>query len=334
MSETIPVPVVDNNQKPLMPTTSSRARRWIKSGKATPFFVNGIFCVRLNVEPSDDKKQDVVVGIDTGSKREAFTVKSEAHTFLNILADAVEGVKESVEYRRNARKSRRYRKTPYRQNRMNRSRGCIPPSTKARWQSKLRIVNKMRRVFPITDFVVEDIKAKTKKGAKKWNCSFSPLEVGKNWFYAELEKLGNLYMKSGFDTYTMRNQLGLHKSKSKMSESFDAHNVDSWVLANWLVGGHTKPDNTEIKRMIPLQFHRRQLYRFQPSRGGERTRYGGTMSLGFKRGSLVKHTKYGVCYVGGNSGERLSILSLITGKRLCRTAKIEDTKFLAYNSFR
>ena len=47
------VPVVDSTQKPLMPTKPSRARRWIQQGKATPFWKNGVFCVRLNVDPSD-----------------------------------------------------------------------------------------------------------------------------------------------------------------------------------------------------------------------------------------------------------------------------------------
>ncbi|MGY2793833.1 hypothetical protein ACVWVQ_000889 [Thermostichus sp. MS-CIW-36] len=37
------VPVVDHNQNPLMPTTPSRARRWIKTGKATPFWKRGVF---------------------------------------------------------------------------------------------------------------------------------------------------------------------------------------------------------------------------------------------------------------------------------------------------
>ena len=50
------VPVVDRDRKPLMPTTASRARRWIKSGEATPFFRRGIFCVRLNREPSAEEK--------------------------------------------------------------------------------------------------------------------------------------------------------------------------------------------------------------------------------------------------------------------------------------
>jgi len=39
------------------------------------------------------------------------------------------------------------------------------------------------KIFPITDFVVEDIKAKT-LGKHKWDVSFSPLEVGKEWFHA------------------------------------------------------------------------------------------------------------------------------------------------------
>jgi hypothetical protein len=51
------VPVVDQNQNPLMPTTTAQAWRWIASGKATFFYKKGIFCVRLNVEPSDNKKK-------------------------------------------------------------------------------------------------------------------------------------------------------------------------------------------------------------------------------------------------------------------------------------
>ena len=46
------IPVVDIDQKPLMPTTPARACRWVISGKATPFWRKGIRCVRLNVEPS------------------------------------------------------------------------------------------------------------------------------------------------------------------------------------------------------------------------------------------------------------------------------------------
>jgi hypothetical protein len=93
------VPVVNQDNEPLMPTTPSRARRWIKSKKATLFWKKGVFCVRLNM-PTQENKQDIVVGIDPGSKKEAFTVRSNNHTFLNIQADAVTWVKDAIEVRR------------------------------------------------------------------------------------------------------------------------------------------------------------------------------------------------------------------------------------------
>src|SRR3989304_6382340 len=80
------VPVVDSNQNPLMPTTPSRARKWIKSGKATPFWKKGVFCVRLNQEPSARNMQDIAVGVDPGSKREGFTVKSKAAPHVSALS--------------------------------------------------------------------------------------------------------------------------------------------------------------------------------------------------------------------------------------------------------
>lgn len=327
------VPVVNSDRKPLMPTTPSRARRWIKSGKATGFWKRGVFCVRLNVEPSGRDVQGVVVGIDPGSKFEGFTVKSESHTYLNIQADAVTWVKDAVEVRGNMRKARRFRTTPCRKPRFNRSRGNLPPSTKARWQWKLRVCNWLVKMYPVTSFVVEDIKAKT-RGKRRWDSSFSPLEVGKKWMYSELGKLGGVVLRSGWETKLMRDALGLRKTKDKGAEVFSAHCVDSWVLANFLTGGHKMPDNNTILLLAPLRFHRRQLHMLQPAKGGVRKNYGGTRSLGFTRGSLVRHAKHGLTYIGGNMGGRLSLHSVETGKRLCQNAGPRDCKFLTFNSWR
>ena len=325
------VPVVSNG-RPLMPTTESRARRWIRSGKATPFWSKGVFCIRLNQEPSAKNVQPIACGIDPGSKKEGFTVKSETGTFLNIQADAVTWVKDAVEVRRNMRRSRRFRKTPCRANRMNRARGGIPPSTKARWQWKLRIARWLSKLYPISVFVVEDIKAKT-KGQRRWDASFSPLEVGKKWFYSEMEKLGEVRTKYGWETREMRDALGLKKTSRKMAEVFEAHCVDSWVLASFAVGG-TVPGNTRLLCARPLRFHRRQLHALQPSKNGIRRPYGGTRSLEFKRGSVVKHSRYGVCYVGGTMGGRISLHSEVDGRRLCQNAEPSDCKFLTYSSWR
>ena len=318
-----------------MPTTLLRAKRWVNSGKATPFYKKGIFCARLNVKTPNTHKQEIVVGIDPGSKREAYTIKSEAHTYLNILTETPDWVKDAVERRRNMRRARRFRNTRYREARFdNRKSKKLAPSTKARWQLKLNICKWLEKIFPITHYVVEDIKAKTWKNAKKWNVSFSPLEVGKQWFYEEIKQLGILETKQGYETKELRDNAGLKKSSSKLDDKFECHNVDSWVLANWLVGGHVKPDNTSIIKLVPLRFHRRQLHALQPSTGGARKPYGSTRSLGLKRGSLVKHKKYGLCYVGGTMNDRISVHSLNGGKRLAQNVRVEDCEFRTYLSER
>src|SRR3990167_240836 len=321
------VPVLNLDNQPLMPTTLLRARRWIASGKATPFWKKGVFCVRLNIK-TEENKQPIAVGVDPGSKKEGFTVKSEAHTFLNIQADAVTWVKDAMETRRNMRRARRNRKCPCRQPRFNRKKGGLAPSTKARWQWKLRIINWLKKMFPVSHIVVEDIKAKT-TGGRRWNKSFSPLQIGKRWFYSQLS---NLTLKQGWETKGLRDSFGLKKTSNKLIESFDAHCVDSWVLANYIVGKHTVPDNKKILYLRPLHLHRRQLHRLCPGKGGIRKTYGSTMSIGLKRGSLVKHKKHGLVYVGGTSKNRISLYSM-EGKRLGQSFKVEDCQFLTFNSW-
>jgi hypothetical protein len=328
------VPVVNKKGFPLMPTSSWRAARWVKSRKATPFWSRGVWCVRLNVEPSAKKSQPIAIGIDPGSKREAFTVKSEKRTFLNVLIYAIDWVKEAVEARRNMRRARRFRKTPCRAPRFdNRKKEGMPPSTLARWNWKLRVSKWLSRLFPISDFVVEDIKAKS-KGQRKWDVSFSPLEVGKHWFYEELNKLALVTTKQGWETKALRDLIGLKKTHSKLNETFSAHNVDSWVLARSVVGGKEKPDNRDLLIIVPLRFHRRQLHALQPSKNGTRRPYGGTRSLGLKRGCLVKHSKHKLCYVGGFSKGGISLHSLDTGDRICRSVKLTNLKFISFGGFR
>jgi hypothetical protein len=266
-------------------------------------------------------------------KKEGWTVKSPAHTYLNIQADAVTWVKEHVEQRRQMRRARRYRKTPCRQPRFNRARGGIPPSTRARWQWKLRLAKWLAKLFPLSTFVVEDIKAQT-KGQRRWDVSFSPLEVGKQWFYRQLAELGQVLTRSGWETKQMRDVLGLQKTNEKTAEVFEAHCVDAWVLAHSATGGSLQPDNKRMLCVVPLRFHRRQLHRLQPDKQGRRTLYGGTLSLGLKRGSLVRHPKWGITFVGGSSDGKVSLHRLEDGKRLTQNARKADVRQLSFCSWR
>jgi hypothetical protein len=279
----------------------------------------------LNQEPSARHIQPIVVGVDPGSKKEALVVKSTARTYLNLQADAVTWVKEAVQTRHQLRRARRSRKTPCRPPRCNRARGSLPPSTKARWQGKLRLCRWLAQLFPISSFVVEDIKAAT-KSKRRWDVRFSPLEIGKCWFYEVLRQLAPVETKQGWETKQLRDTLGLSKSHNKLAETFSAHCVDAWALAWATVGGETIPDNTRLLCVTPLRWHRRQLHRLQPDRGGIRPPYGATRSLGFTRGTLVQHPKYGLVYVGGTWQGRLSLHALSDGKRLCQNAKPTDCR--------
>jgi hypothetical protein len=53
-----------------------------------------------------------------------------------------------------------------------------------------------------------------------------------------------------------------------------------------------------------------------------------------QRGSLVRHPKYGVTYLGGFLKDRVSLHSLRDGKRLTQTAKVTDLRVFKPNSFR
>ena len=332
------VPVVDKNQKPLMPTKPSRARKWITDKKATPFWKNGVFCVRLNVDPSDRYFQEICVGVDPGSKKEGFTVKSEAHTYLNIQADAHNKVSKKIEKRRELRRGRRSRKCPNRKNRTNRlaNRERIPAGTRARWDWKRRILDWLSQLYPITHVCVEDIKARTIERAKKWNQSFSPLEVGKQWFYTEIEKKWKLLTLQGWETKEIRDRLGLKKSPKKLSETFDAHCVDSWCLAYHTVGGQSIPDNMDIFCISPIRIKRRELQRQQESKGRKRSRQGGTiLGKGLVKNTLVKHVKYGLTRLAGVSakGDLFSIYNLEGNKRLTTSAKKSDFRVLTRLNF-
>jgi hypothetical protein len=90
----------------------------------------------------------------------------------------------------------------------------------------------------------------------------------------------------------------------------------------------------KLVKPVPLRLHRRQLHVLQPSKGGKRRSYGGTRSLGLKRGSLVKHKRYGLCYVGGSMCDRISVHCCVTGTRVSQRVKPEECEVRTFSMFR
>ena len=188
--------------------------------------------------------------------------------------------------------------------------------------------------MPLQYAVVEDIMAITKPNQRRWNRNFSPLEVGKQYFYSELQHLGlTVILLSGTDTEQLRTHFGLKKLHNKAKVVFETHCVDAWVLAAAITGARY-PTTRSLYYVEPIRFHRRSLHRLQCAQGGIRRRYGGTLSLGLKKGTLVSHQTYGVCYIGGTLKNRLSLHCLKTGKRLTQNANKEECSILTRISFR
>ena len=332
------IPVVSKNGTPLMPCRPAKARKLLAQGKAIKKRNKiGVFYLHLQFDPHIPVTQPLAIGVDPGTKYEGFSVVGTSDTVVNIMSEAVTWVKRKVEQRRNARRARRRRNTRRRKNKKNRltNQRRLPPSTKARWDVKLRLIKQLCTIIPIQYLVVEDIQAVTKKRHhKRWNTNFSPLEVGKWYFYSELQKLKLIViLAQGNETQQLREHFGLQKKKSKSQPIFETHCVDAWVLAAAITGANY-PTTRKLYYITPLQFHRRQLHRFQFAKGGIRRRYGGTLSLGLKKGTLVKHKTYNLCYIGGNLKNRLSLHCLKTGKRLTQNTKQEDFTILTRISFR
>ena len=211
----------------------------------------------------------------------------------------------------------------------------MPAGTRARWDWKLRVLEWLSKLYPVTHVCVEDIQARTKQYQKKWNQSFSPLEVGKTWFYDEIKKRWELLTLQGWETKEIRDRLGLKKSSKKLSETFDAHFVDSWCLAYRTVGGTDTPENTDIFCISPIPIRRCELHRQTPQKGGNpRPRYGGTvLGAGLIKNTLIKHMRYGLTQLSGVNNKGLFSIYSLDGKRLTTGSQRADFQVLTCLNF-
>jgi hypothetical protein len=104
------------------------------------------------------------------------------------------------------------------------------------------------------------------------------------------------------------------------------------VLANSVTNTQLTPDHTEVLVLKPLTFTRRQLHRFNPTKGGSRQRYGGTHSLHLKKGTLVNHPKHGRCLVGGSNGvDRISLHTTTSYSRIARNSRPSEIRQISYS---
>lgn len=323
-----------------MPCTPPKARALLKVGKAHPKRNKlGLFYVHLTYEQEPDN-QTLVVGGDPGSKFEGYSVVGSQETVLNLMVEAPTHVKAAMEARRRmrrARRKRRWRRPAHNQNRLA-GQKRLPPSTRSRWEAKARVLAHLGQFLPIQEVVIEDVQAQRRPGTKrKWNASFSPVQMGKQHLSTLLLAGRGLvvHLREGWQTKALREQYRLTKTRSKAQAVFASHAVDAWVVAA-SVSRAAQPTCQRLWYVVPARLHRRQLHRLEPGKGGIRSPYGGTRSFGLKRGTLVRHPRYGLCTIGGYDRARgtVSLHAYRTNQRLTQGGRLVQCQRLTWLAWR
>ncbi len=149
--------VLSKNGKPLMPTKRyGKVRRLLKQ-KLARVVRREPFTIQLLYDTTE-YTQDVVVGVDIGSKTVGISAVSEKEELFSAEITLRTDVKGLLLDRRAYRKNRRYRKRRYRKPRfLNRRRpnAWLPPSIKWKVNAHLRIINFLSKILPISKIVVE-----------------------------------------------------------------------------------------------------------------------------------------------------------------------------------
>jgi len=323
------VPVISKDGKQLMPTKTSRARRWLTDGKAV-IYKNDLqqFAVQLTVD-SGKETQPIAVGIDPGKHYSGIGVQSaKATLFTAHLELPFQQVKDRMEtraMRRRGRRGRRIdRKLPFkerahRQKRFDNRRGHqLPPSIKANRQLEYRVVKELSHLFPICSIIYEIVKAKGDQG-------FSPVMVSQKVMTQQwLPQLAPVTTKLGWETSARRKTLRLEKDRQKSNQNPATHAVDGVALASyeflkyqsikgdkgWLEGS-VELTNAPFSVVKKPPISRRQLHLMLPAKGGVRRKYGGTVTRhGFQKGDYVEAERKGIKSRGWVSGDTKTQVSV------------------------
>lgn len=329
----IRVPVVNSEGRPLMPTTASRARRWLRDQKAKIFPNDlGIFAVQLLDPPSGYNTQSIACGIDPGSDFTGIAVQSEHETLqgLNLNLPRKQVSKRMVEravLRRTRRGRRIKRSLPFklrnhRSKRFdNRRQSRLPPSIRANKQLELRVVRELEAIYPITHFYVEKL-------TKSDTPAFTRAAQGQTYLLLHLLGLGQVVLVEGWETSNTRQYLELPKSKNKGEQSPAAHVNDAIALASrvfiryapnttgtqtgYLWKGNVQVTNFDFATVERLPSRPRKMHDLTIQKGGKRRSVAG--------GSLPPQTcfdKYGG-FQGTHSYNNGDVVQYKT-KRLCFT---------------
>lgn len=150
--------VLNKYDKPLMPCKPAKARHLLRDGKAKvirtePFIIQLLY-------GSSGYKQDITLGVDAGSKHVGLSATTDKKELYASDTELRSDIVNNLATRKQYRKSRRNRKTRYRQpkflNRVHtKKKSWVAPSIENKIQTHLKLIHDTHKILPITKIVVE-----------------------------------------------------------------------------------------------------------------------------------------------------------------------------------
>ena len=165
--------VLDKNGQPLMPTQRfGKVRRLLRDRKAK-VVKSCPFTIRLLYEPKTKIVQDVVLGVDTGSKHVGVACVGNDKVLYQSQVKLQDNIKKKMDRRRAFRRNRRNRKTRYRKARFLNRRNSIRkdkycPTIVSKCYGHEREIEFCKKILPIKDTVLETGKFDTQLMEKPW----------------------------------------------------------------------------------------------------------------------------------------------------------------------
>lgn len=185
--------VLNKHGKPLMPCKPRKARVLLQSGKAT-VIKRTPFTIQLKYG-SSGYKQPISLGMDSGSKHIGIAATTEKQVLYAEELEPRNDVVKLLSVRRQNRRTRRNRKTRYRQARFDnrvhsKQKGWLAPSVEVKIQEHISAIKRVQQILPITEVHVETAEFDTQR--LKALEEGRPLPVGTDYQLGEMHDSYNV----------------------------------------------------------------------------------------------------------------------------------------------
>ena len=151
--------VISKNGQPLMPTENHAKVRILLKSKKAKVINTCPFTIQLAYD-STHYTQEITLGVDSGSKHIGLSATTKSKVLFESDVELRNDIVNLLSTRRQNRRTRRNRKTRYRQARFenrvhSKQEGWLAPSIQNKVDSHLTVIRKVHEILPITKIVVE-----------------------------------------------------------------------------------------------------------------------------------------------------------------------------------